>query len=95
MPDNLYKPSAYQPSQTARMFLDYENTPAAGTLLAAARKHNIAILNCISGINTEPPASHKVAATRDTKFKPTVAAILELGAEYGDFACTNESAKYL
>ncbi|KAI1130047.1 Isochorismatase hydrolase [Nemania abortiva] len=105
MANNLYDPSAYKPSQTALMFLDYQNLlvnmvpdptnktliKAAETLLAAARKNNVAILHCISDTNAEPAATNKVAATWDAQYKPIFSANPELGAEYAGFAPTQES----
>ncbi|KAI0201353.1 Isochorismatase hydrolase [Astrocystis sublimbata] len=101
----LHEPSAYRPSQTALMFLDYQNLlvdmmpshakerliTAAKALLEAARKNNIAILHCTCDTNTVPPATNKVAATWDAQYKPIFSASPELGAEYVAFAPTAHS----
>ncbi|KAI2615368.1 Isochorismatase hydrolase [Hypoxylon sp. NC1633] len=102
---DLYEPSAYPPSQTALMFLDYQNilvsmvpsptketlVKAAESLLAAARKNNVAILHCITDTDSEPVATNKVAATWDTQFKPVFSANPQLGAEFAAFAPTKHS----
>ncbi|KAI1169517.1 Isochorismatase hydrolase [Nemania sp. FL0916] len=108
MPSNTtaYDPAAYPPSQTALMFLDYENIlvsmvpsptketliKAAETLLSAARKHNIAILHCLSDTSLNPPPTNKASATWDAQFKPIFSANPELGAEYAAFAPASDGA---
>ncbi|GAP91998.1 putative isochorismatase hydrolase protein [Rosellinia necatrix] len=102
---NLYDPSAYPPSQTALLFLDYQNilmdmvpSPVNETLvnagialLAAARQNNVAILHCIMDTTLDPAPTNKVTTTWASQFKPVFSANPQLGAEYAPFARTANS----
>ncbi|OTA97380.1 hypothetical protein M434DRAFT_391846 [Hypoxylon sp. CO27-5] len=97
--NDLYKPSAYPPSKTALLFLDYQNilvnmvpSPAkeklihsAENLLAAARKNNVAILHCIIDTNLDPAATNKVNETWVTQYKPALSADPQQGAIFASF----------
>ncbi|KAI0172292.1 hypothetical protein GGR52DRAFT_463545 [Hypoxylon sp. FL1284] len=100
---NLYQPSAYPSSKTALLLLDYQNIivnmiPSPGkeklinaveTLLAAARKNNIAIIHCIMDTTQDPAATNKVTETWASQYKPVFSANPQLGAEFGGFAPNN------
>ncbi|KAI3324139.1 Isochorismatase hydrolase [Xylariaceae sp. AK1471] len=102
---NPYEPSAYPPSQTALLFLDYQNflvnmvpSPtneslcnAVKTLLTAARENDVAILHCLADTSLEPDPTSKVAATWETQYKPLLSANPQLGIEYAAFAPTESS----
>ncbi|KAI0155019.1 Isochorismatase hydrolase [Xylariaceae sp. FL1272] len=102
---NLHEPSAYPPSQTALMFLDYQNIlvnmvpspaketmiSAAETLLKTARDNNVAIIHCLVDVKLDPPITSKFIGLWETQFKPTFSSNPELGAEYSPFAPTDSS----
>lgn len=97
---DLYKPSAYPPSKTALLVLDYQNVlldmvpgprkqrviGAAETLLEAARESNVAIVHCIVDVHTTPGETSKAAATWATQYEPAFSADPRLGAEFAVLA---------
>ncbi|KAI1108328.1 Isochorismatase hydrolase [Nemania sp. NC0429] len=98
---DLYKPSAYPPSKTALLLLDYQNVlldmvpgarkkaviSAAETLLDAARDNDVVILHCIVDVhNAQPAATSKASATWETQYKPAFFADPHLGAEFAVLA---------
>ncbi|VUC28678.1 unnamed protein product [Clonostachys rosea] len=94
-------PSHYPPSQTALLFLDYQNVlvnmiadeerkqkliSSAKELLATARANNVAIIHCLIDTDNDPPTTNKVSEQWLTVHKPLLGATPELAQEYGELA---------
>lgn len=99
--NDSYKPSAYPPSKTALLLLDYQNVlldmvpwprnktviSAAERLLEAARDNQVAVLHCIVDVHhSDPRPTSKAAATWETRYKPAFSADPHLGAEFAVLA---------
>ncbi|RYP09151.1 hypothetical protein DL765_008542 [Monosporascus sp. GIB2] len=102
------KPSSYPPSKTALLLLDYQNVlvnmiqdserkeklvKAAKTLLATARKNNVAIVHCLMDTNKDPPANSKVTEQYLSVHKPALSAHPILSAECSDLAIVGRTSE--
>ncbi|KAI1191343.1 Isochorismatase hydrolase [Nemania serpens] len=100
------EPSAYSPSQTALIFIDYSNAvvsylandspliPAAEKLLAAARKNKVAIVHCLEDLKSYPASTNKLFRNWNSN-QPFISENSTLAAEYAAFAPDEQpSASY-
>ncbi|RYP68061.1 hypothetical protein DL771_006902 [Monosporascus sp. 5C6A] len=107
---NPNQPEYYGPSQTALLFLDYQNVlinmitdqgersnliNSAKQLLATARKNRVAIIHCLIDTDINPPRTSKIYEQWFTINKPALEAMPELAEEYSEFAPTcNSTSRY-
>jgi nicotinamidase-related amidase len=97
-------PGHYPRSQTALLFLDYQNIlinmigdeaskqkliDSAKALLAAARKNDVPIIHCLADTNLDPPQTNQVYNDWITIHKPILEGMPTLGAEFEELAPTN------
>lgn len=103
---NPNQPEYYGPSQTALLFLDYQNVlvnmitdqeertkliESAKKLLATARKNKVAVIHCLIDTKIDPPPTSKIYDQWFTIHKPALEATPELAEEYSEFAPTGNS----
>ncbi|KAK7956556.1 uncharacterized protein PG986_005778 [Apiospora aurea] len=103
---NAYKPSAYPPSETALLLLDYQNVlvnmaqdqehkdklvSSAKALLDAARQNDVTIVHCLIDTAQDPPPTNKATELWATVHRPLLASMTDSGAEYCDLAAASTS----
>lgn len=94
-------PSYYGPSETALLFLDYQNVlfqmitddaerqsiiDSAKALLSTARKNGYNIIHCLIDTSIDPPETSKIYEQWFTVNKPILEAYPELAEEYPELA---------
>ncbi|CAG9942806.1 unnamed protein product [Clonostachys rosea f. rosea IK726] len=95
------QPQYYGPSETALLFLDYQNVlfsmitdesvkksvlDSAKTLLASARQNKVPIIHCLINTKLDPPPTSKIYEQWSTIHKPLLEANLDLAKEHPDLA---------
>lgn len=98
---NPNHPSYYGPSETALLFLDYQNIlfdmipeeetrqaviDSAKALLATARRKHLNIIHCLIDVTIDPPPTSKIYEQWFTVNKPVLEAFPELADEYYELA---------
>lgn len=93
-----YEPSAYKPSETALIFIDCHSAvlsnladynpliQEAKKLLATAHKNNIAILHCLTNVNSEPAQTNKLVDTQNATKKRHFSKNPKLAPDYDALA---------
>lgn len=97
---NPSEPSAYPPSKTALLLLDYHNflvdmvkpdevksqlTARVRNLVEVAGQNSVPVIHCLIGTERDPPSTSKMTATWENRLKPVITSQPDMLKEPSEF----------